>query len=58
MEEDGTVFLRLRARTDDGSTTGEGLLSYQAGDPDYQGIVERLGGIVIGEYKAVTPWPP
>ena len=56
MELDGTIVLRLRAESEDG-TVGEGLLRYQPADREYASVLEHLGGLQPGETKPVPPWP-
>ncbi len=56
MSADGTITLRLTATLPDGSV-GEGVLEYAPGDPDYQMILDHIGGIEPGEEKPVRPFP-
>ena len=56
MEPDGTIVLRLRAESADGSV-GEGLLRYPPADREYASVLEHLGGLEPGETKPVPPWP-
>jgi hypothetical protein len=56
MEEDGTIVLELRAEGPKG-LTGDALLTYPPGHPDYKIILRHLGGLKKGEIKRVPPWP-
>jgi hypothetical protein len=56
METDGTIVLQLRPKSS-GAASGDALLRYPPGHPDYQKILRHLGGLKTGEVKAVPPWP-
>jgi hypothetical protein len=56
MEPDGTIVMRLRAVSEDGAV-GEGLVRYPPTDPEYESVLEHLGGLTPGERKPVPPWP-
>jgi len=56
MEEDGTVVMRLRARTPDGGLA-EGLLRYPRTDRRYREILNHVGLTRPGQSRAVAPWP-
>ena len=56
MEKDGTVVLRLRAEGE-GGEVGDAQISYRPGDPQYQSILDHIGGLKPGEDKPVPPWP-
>ena len=53
---DGTIELLLRAETPNGAI-GEARFTYAPSDPRYQGLVEHLGGIEVGQVKSVPPFP-
>ena len=55
MREDGTLVLQLRAVT--GATVGDGYLTYAPTDPNYQAVLDHLGGLEPGQSKPVPPWP-
>jgi hypothetical protein len=55
MEEDGTIVLELRAEGPKG-LTGDALLRYPPGHPEYNNILHHLGGLKKGEVKQVPPW--
>ncbi len=54
MTQDGTITLRLRA--EDGGKIGEGNLTYRRGNPQYDEVLQHIGGIKPGETKSVPPW--
>ena len=56
MENDGTIVLQLRAAASSGST-GDALLKYPKGHPEYDKILRHVGGLEIGQSKPVPPWP-
>ena len=56
MEEDGTLEMRLRTETNDG-TIGEALLVIPPGDPRYASMVKHLDGIKPGEGRSIKPFP-
>lgn len=55
MEEDGTIVLELRAEGPN-RLTGDALLRYPPGHPEYNSILHHLGGLKKGEVKEVPPW--
>jgi hypothetical protein len=55
MTPDGTITLRLRAEGE-GGKIGEGNLTYKRGSPQYDEVLQHLGGLKTGETKAVPPW--
>jgi len=56
MGEDGTIVLQLRAEGP-GGALGDALLTYPQDHPQYQQILDHLGGLKPGESKPVPPWP-
>jgi hypothetical protein len=56
MEEDGTIVLELRGEGPKG-LTGDALLRYPPGHPEYNNILRHLGGLKKGEIKQAPPWP-
>ncbi len=56
MEQDGTVVLQLRAEGP-GPILGDALLQYPTSHPEYDSVLEHLGGLLPGEEKPVPPWP-
>jgi hypothetical protein len=56
LEQDGTLVMQLRAEAD-GKTIGDSLLRYKPGDPNYQKMLQHVGGLKPGETKPVPPWP-
>ncbi|WP_244630856.1 hypothetical protein [Aureimonas sp. ME7] len=56
-EADGTLVLRLRAESEDGSIIGDGELRTRPGDPDYERVRRHLGPIPPGGEVAVRPFP-
>lgn len=56
MAADGTITLRLRA-TGPGPMLGDGLIRYAPNHPQYQAVLDHLGGLVPGQEKPVPPWP-
>jgi hypothetical protein len=55
MKEDGTIVLDLRAESREGDV-GAALFEYAPADPDYQSVLDHLGGLKPGESKLVPPW--
>jgi hypothetical protein len=55
MTPDGTITLRLRA-AGPGGMIGEGNLTYRRGSPQYDEVLQHLGGLKPGETKPVPPW--
>ncbi len=56
MVEDGTLWLKLRAKSGDGAI-GDALISYPPDHPRYTNILRHIGGIQPGQEKPVPPWP-
>jgi hypothetical protein len=56
MKDDGTIVLRLRAKTPQGGL-GEGTFVYPPTHPQYQNILSHIGPIRKGETVPVKPWP-
>lgn len=56
MKDDGTIVLRLRAKSPHGGV-GEGTLVYPPTHPDYQNILSHIGSIRKGQTVPVKPWP-
>jgi hypothetical protein len=56
MEADGTLILDLIAR-DGWGGIGEGRLIYPPDHPQYQEVLDHVGGLAPGEVKPVLPWP-
>jgi len=56
MKPDGTIEMRLRTETDDG-TVGEALLLIPPGDPRHASMVKHLDGIKPGEGRPIKPFP-
>ena len=55
MTPDGTITLRLRAEGE-GGKIGEGNLTYRRGNPQYDEVLQHIGGLKPGETKPVPPW--
>jgi hypothetical protein len=55
MSEDGTIHLFLRAEGP-GGARGDAMFTYEKSNPEYQEVLEHLGGIGVGEKKPVPPW--
>ena len=56
MQPDGTLEMRLRTETHDG-TIGEAYLLIPPADPRYQSMVKHLSGIKPGEGRTIPPFP-
>jgi hypothetical protein len=56
MQPDGTIELMLRAQGA-GGMLGDALLRYPPTHPQYQTILNHLGGLKPGEAKPVPPFP-
>jgi hypothetical protein len=56
MEADGTIVLEYD-RTADGMFAS-GVDRVPPGDVDYDDVLRHLGGIGVGEWKALMPFPP
>jgi len=54
MQADGTIVLQLRAQT--GPTVGDAQFLYPPSHPQYQQILDHVGGLKPGESKPVPPW--
>lgn len=55
MDEQRTVTLFLRAEGPNG-VLGDAVFTYQPSDPNYQMVIDHVGGLEIGEEKIVPPW--
>ncbi|MCI0694779.1 hypothetical protein L0337_22580 [candidate division KSB1 bacterium] len=56
MKEDGTI--RLVYKTEGAAGLGASVvIEYKPQDEDYQKILDQVGGLKVGESKAVPPWP-
>jgi len=56
MQADGTIVMQLRAEGP-GPMIGDAQFVYPPDHPEYQSILEHLGGLAPGESKPVPPWP-
>jgi len=56
MDPNGTLEMRLRTETDDG-TIGEAYLVIPPADPRYAAMVKHLDGIKPGEGRTIKPFP-
>ena len=56
MQADGTIVMQLRAEGP-GPIIGDAQFVYPPSHPEYQSILEHLGGLAPGESKPVPPWP-
>ena len=56
MKEDQTIILKLQAQDKNGEM-GDEELKYPPSHPQYQGILNHVGGLKPGETKPVPPWP-
>lgn len=56
MKDDGTIVLRLRAKSPSGAL-GEGTLTYPPTHPEYRNILSHIGPIRPGQSVSVRPWP-
>jgi hypothetical protein len=56
LKDDGTIVLRLRARSPSGAL-GEALLTYSPDHPRYRDILSHIGPIQKGQSVNVKPWP-
>jgi len=56
MAPDGTITLWLRADLPGGGHA-HGTLVYPPDHPQYQAILDHIGGLKPGETKPVLPWP-
>jgi hypothetical protein len=55
MDDDGTIILDLRAEGPNG-LVGIGRLIYAIGHPQYQDVLNHVGGLAAGDKKPVPPW--
>jgi len=55
MQKDGTIALQLRAEGPNGST-GDAVLRYPPGHPQYREILQHLCGLKKGHVRQVPPW--
>lgn len=55
MEKDGTIILQLRAESH-GGPVGDALLRYPPNHPEYNNVLQHLGGLEKGQEKLVPPW--
>jgi len=55
METDGTIVLQLRAESS-GGTIGDAVLRYPPDHPEYNKVLQHLGGLEKGQEKLVPPW--
>ena len=55
MQEDGTIIMRLRARSPSGAL-GERSFVYPPTHPQYQEILSHIGSIRKGQSVPVKPW--
>lgn len=56
MDPDGTIRMRLKAEGIPG-LVGYANFDYPPDHPEYQEVLEHLGGMQPGEKKLVPPWP-
>lgn len=54
LDDSGTIHLHL-SRTGDGQDV-KAAFTYSKTDPDYEKILQHLGGLSPGEKKLVAPW--
>jgi hypothetical protein len=54
MQEDGTLYIRLRDKDED--CMRYSLCVYDPADEDYQLMLNYLGGLIPGELKSVPAW--
>jgi hypothetical protein len=57
MQPDGTLVLNLVAHDEATGTIGHAQFVYPPGHPDYQSVLDDLGGLAPGEAKPVPAWP-
>lgn len=57
MQSDGVLVLQLRAQGA-GGLIGDARITYSPGDPNYQKVLQHLGGLKPGESKPVPPFAP
>ncbi len=56
MKEDGTI--RVVYKTEGAAGFGASVvIEYKPQDEEYQKILDHIGGLKVGESKAVPPWP-
>lgn len=56
MERDGTLVFMLRAEGP-GGLVGDAMFRYPTNHPQYQKMLEHVGGLKPGESKPVPPFP-
>lgn len=56
MLPDGTIELLLRAEGP-GGMRGDAKFTYPPSDPQYQMVLNHVGGLEPGATKSVPPWP-
>lgn len=54
LDDSGTIHMRL-SRTSDGQDLNA-VFTYLKTDPNYEKILQHLGGLIPGEKKLVPPW--
>ena len=56
MTSDGVITLHLIGKTDSG-IIAHAVETHRPSDPEYEEIIQHIGGMKPGEKKAVPPWP-
>jgi hypothetical protein len=56
MRPDLSLSIRLRSVQCDG-TLAEGILDIKPGEPNYQVVIDHVGGLQPNETKPVPAWP-
>jgi hypothetical protein len=56
MRPDLSLSIRLRSVQCDG-TLAEGILDLKPGEPNYQVVIDHVGGLQPNETKPVPAWP-
>jgi hypothetical protein len=56
MRPDLSLSIRLRSVQCDG-TLAEGILDLKPGEPNYQVVIDHVGGLQPNETKSVPAWP-
>jgi hypothetical protein len=56
MRPDLSLLIRLRSVQCDG-TLAEGILGIKPGEPNYQVVIDHVGGLQANETKPVPAWP-
>ncbi len=54
LDDSGTIHMHL-SRTSDGQDLNA-VFTYLKTDPNYEKILQHLGGLIQGEKKLVPPW--